>query len=399
MTGPASRRPSIASLHCLFSYDNRLGGAVHAALNVCRYLAADGQVVESVASFAPGDDVAYLDEVHAGFPRHRVPRSAPHRYFNAAALDPWLEQNLVRFDLADLHGVFVLTTARAARVCRRLGKPYLVRSHGALDPFDLQKHALLKRFLGPVYARPLLRNAAGVICTTQLEADRLVTFGAAPRRCVVPLPVPSAESSPAAGARFRSRHGIPEDAVVVLFMSRVDYKKGLEFLVPALAAAKREQPKLWFVLAGSGEPEFVDGIRRSLREQGVAPWTTETGFIAGASKQGALSAADLFALPSLNENFGIVLVEAMSAGLPLLISDQVYIHGEVVAAGAGVCCEASAESCRQALSGLLRDPGQLRPMGQRARTLAAERFSPGAATSGLLDIYAAALAPKPAGAL
>ena len=348
-------------------------------------------MVESVASFAPGDDVSYLEKDYDGFPRHRVPRSVPHRYFNAAALDPWLGRNVARFDVVDLHGVFVLTTARAGRLCRRLGKPYFVRSHGALDPFDLQKHSLLKRFIGPLYVRPLLRHAAGVICTTQLEAARLMTFGAAPRRFVVPLPVPSAKILPAARADFRSRHGIPEDAVVVLFMSRVDYKKGLEFLVPALAAAKRAEPKLWFVLAGSGEPAYVEGIRQLLREQGVAPWTTETGFVAGAAKQGALSAADLFALPSLNENFGIVLVEAMSAGLPLLISDQVYIQGEVTAAGAGVCCEPSADSCRQALVRLLAEPGKLREMGRRASALALERFSPGAATGGLLDIYATAL--------
>lgn len=386
-----SRKTAPSSLHCLFSYDNRLGGAVHAALNVCKYLAQGGWPVEAVASHAPGDEVAYLTENYPEFEAHRVPRGLPQRYFNAPALDGWLEGNLPRFEVADLHGVFVLTTARAARICRRVGKPYFVRSHGALDPFDLAKHSQLKRLLGPLYVRPLLRGAAGIICTTQLEADRLVTYGAQPARCVVSLPVPFASVSAAAGTAFRAQHGIPDDAPVVLFMSRVDYKKGLEFLIPALASAKREFPKLRFVLAGTGEAGFLTRIHQLLDQHGLRGWTTELGFVSGAAKQGAFSAANLFALPSLNENFGIVLVEAMSAGLPLLISDQVYIQKEVLEAGAGRMCTTSAASCTSTLVEMLRQPDRLAELGRRARALATENFGVAAATRGLVNIYNRAL--------
>jgi glycosyltransferase involved in cell wall biosynthesis len=208
---------------------------------------------------------------------------------------------------------------------------------------------------------------------------------------VAALPVPSVAKSFAAGASFRAQYGIPDDALVVLFMSRVDYKKGLEFLLPALAAAKREQSRLWFVLAGSGEPHFLAAIRKLIRQNGIERWTTETGFISGAAKQGALSAASLFALPSLNENFGIVLVEAMSAGLPLLVSDQVYISNEVVAAGAGVRCKPVVWSCAEALCELVAAPERLCVMGQLAKALAAERFGVERATNKLLDIYTTAL--------
>lgn len=389
----AERHP--ASLHGLFSYDNRLGGAVHAALNVCKFLAQAGWPVETVASYAPSDDVAYLTDGYPEFAKHRVPRSFPRRYFNAVALDAWLESNLRRFDVADLHGIFVQTTHRAARICRRHGVPYFVRSHGALDPFDLQKHALLKRLLGPVFVKPLLAGAAGVICTTQLEAERLVTFGANPKRCVVPLPVPFATTSPEAGVGFRRQHGIPADAVVVLFMSRVDYNKGLEFLIPALPEVKKVQPKLWFVLAGTGEAGFLEQVRGWVRDAGISAWTTETGFISGATKQAAFSAANLFALPSFRENFGIVLVEAMSAGLPLLISDQVYIYKEVVAGGAGTVCTTSTVSCTQILRELVTDAGTLTAMGQRARHLAHSAFNVDSATRGLVDIYRSAPARAP----
>lgn len=376
-----------SSLHCLFSYDNRLGGAVHAALNVCKYLSVFGAPVEAVGTYAPSDDIRYLEETYPEFVSHRVARTGPQKYFNSKELTSWLEGHLDRFDVVDLHGIFVLTTFRAARVCQRIGKPYFVRSHGALDPFDLQKRSLLKRILGPLFVRPMLAAASGVICTTELEAERLVTFGAKPQRCVVPLPVPFPSVSKESGHQFRKKHGIPPEAEVVLFMSRVDYKKGLEFLIPSLAALKAKHPRLWFVMAGTGQPEFVSGIQDLIGCLGIRSWTTETGFISGVEKQGAFSAANLFALPSLNENFGIVLVEAMAAGLPLLISDQVYIHKEVVGGGAGLVCQTSVESCQNRLSEVLENPDALELMGQRARQLAENHFGVRAATEGLLDIY------------
>lgn len=387
--GSSSGRPS--SLHGLFSYDNKLGGAVHAALNVCKYLAQGGYATEAVGSYAAGDDIDYLSQAYPEFVCHRVPRSSPARYFNSAALDPWLRDRVGQFDVVDLHGVFVLTTHRAAKVCRELGKPYFVRSHGSLDPFDLQKRALLKRIFGPLFVRPLLANSAGVICTTELEAERLVTYGARPKRWVVSLPVPFPEVSGAAGLRFRREFGIPEDAHVVLFLSRVDYKKGLEFLIPALAELKKKFPKLWFVLAGTGKPDYVAETRGLIDRMGIRPWTTETGFISGKTKEGAFNAANLLALPSLNENFGIVLVEAMAAGLPLLISDQVYIHKEVVAGNAGWVCETSVTSCRQQLEIALLDPEGLRSRGANAQSLAHRHFGVAAATEGLVSIYRSAL--------
>jgi glycosyltransferase involved in cell wall biosynthesis len=199
------------------------------------------------------------------------------------------------------------------------------------------------------------------------------------------------KATPEARAAFRAKHKIPKDAMVVLFMSRVDYKKGLEFLIPSLAVAKKKHPALWFVMAGSGDAEFVAGIRRLAQESGILPWMTETGFVSGADKQGALSAADLFGLPSLNENFGIVLVEAMSAGLPLLISDQVYIHSEVANAGAGAVCRPSVTSCQEALLAMLAEPERLREMGSRGLALAEGSFSVTRASQGMLDVYSTAI--------
>jgi len=387
--------PMIRSLHCIYSYDQHEGGAVSAGLNVAKYIRAAGVPAETVASYGSGDAVDYLAADYAGLECHRVARSFPRRYFAAQSLENWLVQNLHRFDLVELHGVFVLTTWRAALVCRRLGKPYLVRSHGALDPFDLQKHAGLKRLLAPFYMRPLLQHSAGVMCTTRMEAERLVTFGANPRRIVSPLPVPDmAALSSEARQRFRQCHGIPQDSFVVLFLSRVDYKKGLQFLIPALAALKPEMPQLWFVMAGSGKPAWMRVVEEMLGAYHMGAWTTRTGFIIGTEKQSALAAADLFALPSLNENFGIAVVEALQAGLPLLLSNQVYTYKEVVEGGGGEVCQPSVSSCTAALRTLLMGKEHLKAMGLRSVEIARTVFSPEAATRKTLEIYQSVVRPE-----
>jgi glycosyltransferase involved in cell wall biosynthesis len=381
----------ISSLHCLFSYDNKLGGSVHAALNVCKYLARGGHPVEMVAPFGRRDDVQYLGNDYSGLSCHMVARSFPQRYSNSHALGIWLRANLHRFQVVEIHGVWVLSTLEAARICRELNKPYFIRPHGSLDPFDLQKHVLVKRFLGPIYVRWLLRNSAAVICTSTLEAERLVTYGANPRQFTLPLPVPLADAE---GARqsFRLKHQIPLDARVVLFLSRVDYKKGLDFLIPALGRLKSEYPDLWLVLAGTGAPDFLSLVRRWLDKHKVRAYTREVGFLSGQDKQDAFAAADVFALPSLNENFGIVNIEAMHAGLPLLVSDQVYICREIEQAGAGIVCRPDVPSVTARLREMLGGAVDLKKMGIRGRALVQQRYRPEAATATLVGVYAETLA-------
>lgn len=375
---------SIASLHCLSSYDNKLGGSIHAALNVCKYLAIAGHSVEAVAPSAETDDIHYLSENYSEFITNKVARSFPERFSNSRALGVWLETNLPRFQVVEIHGIWVLASLQVARLCQSMRKPYFVRPHGSLDPFDLQKRALLKKVLGPFYVRSLLKNAAGVVCTASLEAERLVTYGADPKRIVMTLPVPQMAEH-GNGQGFRLKHRIPADAQVVLFLSRVDYKKGLDFLIPALRRLKREFPKLWFVLAGTGSPEFLADLRHGLAS--VREFTSEVGFLSGHDKLDAFAAADAFVLPSLNENFGIVLIEAMHAGLPLLISDQVYIYKEIEEARAGLVCQTNEESVYMNLQELLSGRIDLKEMGARGQDLVRRRYRPEASTGALIQLY------------
>lgn len=379
-----SERPT--SLHAVHSLDNRLGGGVHAVLNIAKYLARAGAGVSVMATHQDGDELDYLKTSYPEVPHRVFPRSFPARFANSKEFCRGFEAAAAGVDVVEIHQVFSFIPVKAAQICRRLKKPYFFRPHGSLDPFDLQKRRTLKRWLGPIFFRPILEHCAGVLCTTRLEAERLETYGARPRVEIAPLPVPPAAGDAGDPVAFRRRHGIPEDAVVVLFLSRIDYKKGLEFLIPALASLKKSEPKLWFVLAGTGSSEFLASVQEWMGQAGIGKWTAVTGFLSGADKQSAYLAADVFALPSLNENFGMVLVEAMRAGLPLLVSEEVYIQREIRDAGAGLVCQTSATSCEAVLRELLFHSDR-RMMGAKAKALSEGTFSAEAATQRTLELY------------
>ena len=375
----------LRSLHVVPSLDDRMGGSVHAAVALATHLGErDDMETELAATRLPDDDLAYLDRVAPSVPRNLFPRDWPKGRFHSRALGRWLRHEVASFDLVHLHGVFHSPALQVARACRASGVPYVLQPHGQLDPFDLAKHRLQKQLYGPVAVRPLVAGAATVVLTTALEEHRLVTYGADPETVVVPLPVRSPR--PADGQAFRSRHGIPHEAVVVLFLSRLDVKKGLDVLVEAMAGLGGADPAPWLVVAGSGDPLVEAALTRSL-EGPLGARTVRCGFLSGEEKDAAFAASDLFALPSRNENFGIVVVEAMGAGLPVVVSDETYVHGDVSDAGAGAVCRPEPASCREALRPLVVDAARRADAAAQARRLATERFAPDAATAAMAEVY------------
>ncbi len=370
------------------SLDERMGGSVRAALDTGRHLVDRGEEVLVVATADDDDRHTYLAEDYRSVPYRLFPRRWPRHNFRAPAMRRWLRRSVGEFDVVELHGVFSFVPVYASWACFRTKTPYTVRPHGSLDPFDLRKHALAKRVYGNLVVRPLLSRASCVVLTSEEESERLETYGARPRRRVIPLPI-EAPALSGDGVAFRRHHGIPEDALVVLFLGRIDHKKGLQFLIPALAALKPAYPRLWFLVAGDGDDGARGLVDRLVDEHRMSEWTTRTGFVAGARKQSAFAAADIFALVSLNENLGIAIVEAMHTGVPVLISDEVYIHRQLVERGAATVCEPSTNSCTAALRPLLDDP-QLRALqATRGRAAAHELFEPSVVIPALVELYRA----------
>ena len=171
--------------------------------------------------------------------------------------------------------------------------------------------------------------------------------------------------------------GIPGDRLLVLFMSRIDPKKGLNLLIPALERLLESGLNFHFVLTGTNpqDPDYENQIQEQVKASPLWSRTTITGFVTGELKAALLQEADLFVLPSYYENFGIAVAEAMVAGTPVVISDQVHIWEEVKGAEAGWVCPCEVNALTECLREALQDVGEQKRRGENAQEYALRNFS------------------------
>ena len=369
------------------------GGPSQMVLGLSQALANQGVDVTLITTNSNGD---------AGQPPLDVPLEQPleqdgyhivyfrcspfRRYKFSLGLLRWLATHAQEYDIAHIHALFSPVSTAAATVARMKGLPYLLRPLGTLDPADLRKKRQLKQLYGTFLERPNLAGAAGVHFTSEQEAKISERFGVPTRDVVIPLGV-QLPPLPLPG-KARQQLGIASGQPLILFMSRIDPKKGLDLLIPALETLV-EKLDFYFVLAGANpqDPEYEQSIQAQIQASRLAQRTTIAGFVEGDLKLGLLQDADLFVLPSYYENFGIAVAEAMAVGTPVVISDQVHIWQEVKNYGAGWVTTCEKETLTQVLHQALLDAQARRERGENARQLVQEKYSWSAIAKTMIEVY------------
>jgi glycosyltransferase involved in cell wall biosynthesis len=287
----------------------------------------------------------------------------------------WLARNIREYDVIHIHALFSYPSTVAAWLAHYCGVPYLIRPLGTLSQWGLaMRRPLMKRCSLALIERRILRNAAAVHATSEQERREVLEVCPYCRAVVIPNPVSIPTGTPARSDRLKPQ--------VILFLSRIDPKKGLELLLAAfdqIAASHTgaNRGDLLLVIAGDGDRAYVDSIHRMAKSLSARERITFTGGVDAERKQELFADADLFVLPSHSENFGVSVVEAMAHGIPVLISPNVGIHNEVTAASAGRTAICAVEPLAQAMCEMMEsDPDSLKQMGRNGRLLAAERYAP-----------------------
>ena len=304
-------------------------------------------------------------------------------------LTRWLSRHIRDYDLVHIHALFSYSAYTAANLAIKNRVPYVVRPLGVLNRWGMEnRRRLLKRLSFRFIERRILANAAAIHYTSRQEQLEAEQAGATTMSVVIPLGVDTSVFQRSTNAaRFYERFPTAEGRQIILFLSRIDPKKGLDILLRAFAEVRRAHPASLLVVAGEGEAEFVAGLKKLAAELSIAEQVLWAGFIGGDEKAAAFRAASVFALPSYSENFGLAVVEAMASGLPCVLSDQVGVAPEVeeYQAGSVVPCEAA--PLASALERLLADEHLRQRFGENAVRLAGERFSIEATTRSLIRLY------------
>ena len=309
------------------------------------------------------------------------------RYKFSLSLLQWLNENARQFDLAHLHALFSPVTTLAATIARYHHLPYIIRPCGMLDPADLQKKKRLKQIYATLLERPNLAGAAAIHFTSKEEAKISERFGLGstgkmpvPRDLVIPLGVTA--------GLFPKR--LRESQVpIILFMSRIAPKKGLDLIIPALESILCSGIEFHFILAGSNpqDADYETQIKVQIHNSSLAKYTTITGFVSGDLKAELLTKADLFVLPSYYENFGIAVAEAMAAGVPVVISDRIHIAEDIQQAEAGWVGPLEVGAIANSIKSALLNPQERQRRGLNGKEYAKKHYNWEAIAQQTIDAY------------
>ena len=386
-------------LHVIPSISRVHGGPSVAIETMTRALANAGAHVEIVTT--DDDGAGHLD-VPLGTPVvregvfHWFFRKQTQFYKFSLPLTTWLARNVARYDVVHVHALFSYTTLPAAFFSARRHTPYIVRPLGTLNHYGMtEHHPRFKRISFALFERRIVQRAARLHYTSAMERAQAHAMGVTQPSVVIPLGIDVSRYDFAREKRWLSEHaphllGSP----MILFLGRLDPIKGLELVLDAFALLRANGINAGLVIAGGGESQYVNGLKLRAAELGVSERIVWAGHVGDDEKRALLRAADIFVLPSYSENFGIAAVEAMAAGLPVVVSERVGVQQDIAAAEAGMIVPCEPEALARALEAFCTNEGLRTMFGARARRLVEKTFSLSAMVNALFNLYSQVIAEQ-----
>lgn len=306
---------------------------------------------------------------------------------------------MANYDAIIVNGLWNYSVAGARMALVGGNVPYFVFSHGMMDPWFKKaypaKHAA-KQLFWLLNEGPLANGARAVLFTTEEEREtcRNIFRPYRLREAVVGYGTADVEGNPEThiGA-FRAHLPALGERKFLLYLSRIHAKKGCDLLIRAFAATAAENPDLDLVIAGPDETGWRPELEAIAARAGVAGRILWPGMLTGDAKWGAFRACEAFILPSHQENFGVVVAEAMACRRPVLISNKVNIWREITAAGAGFAEPDTQEGATALIRKFLAlSPDERAQTGEAGRRLFLDRYTIRGAADTLLNVIASEIA-------
>ena len=379
---PGDDRP-MRVLHVMPSLARAYGGPTQSLLGFLAASKAAGIAADVVAPQASVEDVEWV--------RARLPEGTRLRTYAAHGVGhmkvaPAMLRTIAReargYTAVHVHGVFNLVSDLGARVAAMTGGAVVVRPFGTLSRYTFEyRRGFAKRLYFRLLEGPTLARVAAIHFTTETEreeADR-PGMGLGGKGIVVPPPW----NAPAAPPR------VPRaDPGTVLFLSRLHPVKAVDALLDCWPIVQHARPALRLVIAGDGVPEYASRLReRVLRNAAGSRAISMPGFVNGEEKERCLADADVFVLPSYHENFGIAVLEAIAAGLPVVVSPDVQLASFVESNRLGLVSDRAPAELAASILAVLGDDALRARCASEGAAIIHRTFAPAAVGRQLRELY------------
>ena len=371
---------SLQLLHIVQSVNPKYGGPIEGIR----------QQAQEHALFGHSTEIACIDSPSSTFLDFPGTKVYPLRLNSSDDIFPislykWLKENHYCYDAIIVNGIWGFHLLACWLALRKTGKPYFVFCHGMLDPWFKRAFPLkhLKKWLvWPWAIYPGLKDADAVFFTCEQEKvlarksfwlydcnEAVIKYGTRG------VPDPQADYT----VSFLQDHPQLIPKQLFLFLGRVHPKKGPDLLLNSIALLQREgswnPQKMTLVIAGPNDSSYARQLIQLADKLGISESIYWTGMITGDQKWGVFQAAEAFVLPSHQENFGISVVEALSCGIPVLISTSVNISAEIEKDGAGLIDKDNIDgTARLFKRWFALDKRAKADMSKKAKRCFAERF-------------------------
>src|SRR6478672_1595266 len=326
-------------LHVIPSVGSLRGGTSTAVLGTVKALRTIGIEAEIVTTndnsyelldVPLGKKIEYEQNPVYFFSRFSPPLNPIREFCFSADLTRWLWQNIENYDLIEIHSLFSYACSCSGVIARLKKVPYIINVHGQFSPWVINQKRLKKEIYALIVERANLNQANAIHCTTEAEAKDVINFGIQAPTFTVPLGIDPLIEIPEAQEKLHALYQIPQEIPIILFFSRIHPKKRPDLLLKSLAKLVQQGVDFYLILAGSGDPDYVEYIITLAAELGLKNRTIFPGFITN-DKALFLRGSDVFVLPSFGENFGVAVAEAMTVGLPVIVTPEVQISSEIAA--------------------------------------------------------------------
>ncbi|MCP6759258.1 MAG: glycosyltransferase [Fischerella sp. CENA71] len=306
----------------------------------------------------------------------------------------WLIQHIADYDIVHTNTVFAPIVSFVHWLCQLRRIPYIVTPHGMLEPWALSYKAWKKRLYYNLFEQPALQKASAIQVIAIAEAHNVKSLGFE-HLVVVPNGIHRQEFENMPDSEiFYQQFPITRNKTLILFLGRIDPKKGLDLLAPAFATVHEKFPQTHLVVAGPDNIGFLSTAQHYFLQAGCSDAVTFTGMLTGESKHAALAAANLYVAPSYSEGFSMSVLEGMASGLPCVITTGCNFP-EAAMAKAAQIVDINTDDIADALIQSLSFPQEAKAMGDRARDFIFQNYTWDSAAKRLTQVYQLIFDKKP----